>query len=567
MKTVDLIQGTPEWHAHRRQHWNASDAPAMLGVSPYKSRMDLLREYATGISPEVDPVTQKRFDDGHQFEALARTEAERIVCEELFPCIGVSGRYSASFDGLTVLGDTAWEHKTLNARLIRAFTAIKLAGYTKSAVHEHLPEDHRAQMEHQLLVSGAERVLFTASQWDDDGDLVDHRACWYESDPEMRERIQQGWAQFERDLEAFQPEHEAPKPIGKTPESLPYLHIEARGMVTASNLGEFKEHALAVLGAINRELTTDEDFADAEATVKWCKGVEDRLESAKAGVLGQMADVDAVCRTIDDIAAETRRVRLELDKLVKSEKERRKEALVRDGVESVRAHYAEINAGLQEFAIGIPASLASEIGASIKGLKTLASMRAAIDSAVAAAKVSASSIAGRVAQNGLLLREVVDRHLFADAVTLAHTKSPDDLRNLIAARIADAKRREEERLETERQRIRAEEEARARKAAEDEERARKEAERREAERCQPQLPPKTHHVPDAGKMVGRRLKLGEINAAISPLSVSADGLAQLGIHPVAQDKAAKLYAADDFERIRQALIGVLERADIAKVAA
>lgn len=566
MKTVDLIQGTREWHAHRRQHWNASDAPAMLGSSPYKSRTDLLREYATGISPEVDPVTQKRFDDGHCFEALARAEAERIVGEELFPCIGVSGRYSASFDGLTMLGETAWEHKSLNARLIRAFAAIRLAGDTQKAVLEHLPEDYRAQMEHQLLVSGADRALFTASQWQDEI-LVDHRYCWYESDPEMRERIQQGWAQFERDLEAFKPEQEAPKPIGKTPESLPYLHIEARGMVTVSNLGEFKDHAMAVLGGIKRELTTDEDFADAESTVKWCKGVEDRLESAKAGVLGQMADVDAVCRTIDDIAAETRRVRLELDKLVKSEKERRKEALVRDGVESVRAHYAEINAGLQEFAIGIPASLAGEIGASIKGLKTLASMKAAIDSAVATAKIAASSTAGRVAQNGLLLREAGNPHLFADAVTLAHTKSPDDLRNLIATRIADAQRREEERLERERQRIRAEEEARARKAAEDEERARKEVERREAERCQPQLPPKTHHVPDAGRMVGRRLKLGEINAAIAPLSVSADGLAQLGILPVAQDKAAKLYAADDFEWIRSALIAVLERADIAKVVA
>ncbi len=48
MKTVDLQQGTREWHAHRAQHFNASDAPAMLGVSPYKSRAQLIRELATG---------------------------------------------------------------------------------------------------------------------------------------------------------------------------------------------------------------------------------------------------------------------------------------------------------------------------------------------------------------------------------------------------------------------------------------------------------------------------------------------------------------------------------------
>jgi putative phage-type endonuclease len=117
MKTVDLIQGSPEWHAHRAQHWNASDAPAMLGVSPYKSRAELLRERATGISQEFDAATQRRFDDGHRFEALARSLAEQIIGDELFPVTGVNGRFSASFDGLTMLEDTAFEHKSLNDEL------------------------------------------------------------------------------------------------------------------------------------------------------------------------------------------------------------------------------------------------------------------------------------------------------------------------------------------------------------------------------------------------------------------------------------------------------------------
>ena len=43
MKTLDLVQGSPEWHAHRAAHHNASDAPAMLGVSQYNSRTQLLR--------------------------------------------------------------------------------------------------------------------------------------------------------------------------------------------------------------------------------------------------------------------------------------------------------------------------------------------------------------------------------------------------------------------------------------------------------------------------------------------------------------------------------------------
>ena len=42
MQIVQLTQGSPEWHAHRAKHFNASDAAAMLGISPYMSRDELL---------------------------------------------------------------------------------------------------------------------------------------------------------------------------------------------------------------------------------------------------------------------------------------------------------------------------------------------------------------------------------------------------------------------------------------------------------------------------------------------------------------------------------------------
>src|SRR5690606_3889090 len=112
-----------------------------------------------------------------------------------------------------------------------------------------------------------------------------------------------------------------PEPIGRTPENLPALRIEVTGMVTASNLAEFKTHALAVLGGINTDLRNDQDFADAERTVKWCKEVEDRLEAAKQHALSQTSSIDELFRTIDTIAAETRAKRLELDKLVKARKD------------------------------------------------------------------------------------------------------------------------------------------------------------------------------------------------------------------------------------------------------
>lgn len=561
MKAVNLIQGGMEWHAHRSQHWNASDAPAMLGVSPYKSRAELLRERATGISQEFDAATQRRFDDGHRFEALARSLAERIIGDELFPVTGVEGRYSASFDGITMLEDTAFEHKTLNDEL-RA--AIKPDNSINA-----LPEHYRVQMEHQCMVSGAGRVLFMASKWTDDGELIEERHCWYWPDAELRARIVAGWEQFERDLADYKPEAVATKPAGRSPETLPALRIEAKGMVTASNMAEFREHAMAVLGQINRDLQTDEDFANAESTVKWCGGVEERLSAAKANVLAQMADVDAVCRTIDDVAAETRRIRLELDKLVKAEKENRKAQIVQAGVDAVRAHYASISVTLGAYStcLALPASLPSEIGSSIKGLKTLASIREKVDTAVANAKIAASQKADAIRVNAAILDEHKDHaFLFTDCARIVVDKSPDDLRNLITARIAEHKAREEAKLEAERQRIRAEEQAKAERAAREElvrleqQRAAEDARiAAEAKTHEKPLPPVSMTVvqPQASAppvaTSNRTIKLGDVNAALAPLSITAEGLASIGFPSCGQDRAAKLYRADDLPKILRTL--------------
>ena len=62
MEVVNLTQGTPAWHAHRAAHFNASDAPAMMGCSSYTSRSELIKRLATGIVPEVDAATQRRLE-------------------------------------------------------------------------------------------------------------------------------------------------------------------------------------------------------------------------------------------------------------------------------------------------------------------------------------------------------------------------------------------------------------------------------------------------------------------------------------------------------------------------
>lgn len=555
MKTVSLIQGSPEWHAHRAKHFNASDAPAMMGCSSYKTRAQLIREVATGITPDIDPATQRRFDDGHRFEELARPLAEKIIGEDLYPCTGVleGTQLSASFDGLTLLNDTAFEHKSLNDDLRACMTDLH-AG-------DRLPLLYRVQMEQQAMVSGAERVLFMASKWDADGNLVEERHCWYVPDPELRARIVAGWEQFEKDVAAYQPEPAAvPVAAGRAPDSLPSLRVEVTGMVTASNLAEFKASALQVLGSINRDLQTDEDFANAEQTVKWCKGVEDRLAATKDAVLSQTADIEAVFRTMDEVSAETRRIRLELDRLVKAEKENRKAEIVQKARNAYSEHEAALRAETKDVWINLPAP---DFAGAIKGKKSLTSMQDAVDTVLANAKITANESAKHIrAALACLSEETAEhKHLFPDFRDFI-AKPIEDIRALVRGRIADHKQREAERLESERERIRQEEahrlERERREAADGGKAGTAHHQQQVSDLQEDHAPVAAISAPPASS--SHRIKLGDINAWIAPLSITADGLAQLGFRHVGTDRAAKLYNAADFPMICGAIARVVAEA-------
>ncbi|KRG47381.1 hypothetical protein ARC20_03370 [Stenotrophomonas panacihumi] len=561
MKIVQLMQGTPEWHAHRAQHLNASDAPAMMGCSPYKNRAQLVREMATGVGEEVDAERQRIFDAGHRYEALARPLAEQIVGEDLFPVTGTEGKYSASFDGLTLLEDVAFEHKSLN-------DALRVA-MVDGCTGADLPLVYRVQMEHQALVSGAGRVLFMASKWAADDTLIEERHCWYTPDAELRARLIAGWEQFEADVAAYEHvEKIQPAPAGRAPDSLPALSVVARGMVEFSNLAEFREKALAVIAAVKTDLRTDDDFATAELTVKAFKAGEEKLEATKDQILGQMSDVDAVMRTIDEISAEMKRARLQLDKLVTAEKEKRRGEIVEAGKQAVIGHYQQINASLGAHALQVPLrEITADLGTAIKGKRSLSSMQDAVDSLAAQHKVVASQAAERVRACVRVLDMEVGTYgtLFPDAVQLCAQKQPEDLRNLITARIAEHQQREREREEAQRERIRKEEADRLEREQRqrDEERAAADVPASSTSVPAPpaapaQASPETAaHAAPAAAAPARRVKLGDINAAIAPLSINAEGLAQLGFLPVGSERSAKLYDAASVPAMCQAMEKVL----------
>lgn len=553
MKTVELIQGTAEWHAHRAQHFNASDAPAMMGCRPYKTRDQLLREFATGAAIEHDAATLQRFADGHRFEDLARPLAEQIMGEELYPCVGVDGKYSASFDGLTLLEDKAFEHKSLNDDLRRAMPL--------DSTDACLPLHYQVQMEHQAMVSGAERVLFMASKWDGD-ELVEERHCWYTPNPELRAKIVAGWAQFDADVMAYDPAPVAePVATGRAPDQMPALRIEVTGMVTASNLAEWKEQAISVFQGISTELVSDQDFADAEKTVKWCGDIEDQLKAAKQHALSQTQSIDLLFKTIDAIAEEARSKRLALEKRVKTRKEERRTEIGNAARLAVQQHVLAINETLGEHAIPVPSTLIADIGEAMKGKRSFASMQDAVDAVATNAKITASQAADRIRANITILAEHPDcATLFADRVQLCASKAPEDLRNLVAARISEHQQAEQVRLHSQREQIRKEEEARAQKAAATVQQPEPVAAAPAAAPvCTAPTAVASDPAPTAAPRGVVKIKLGQIVDLIAPLKIDAEGLRQLGFAPVSTERGSKLYDASQIDAMRGAMIRHLQQ--------
>ena len=563
--THDVKQGTGPWLRLREGFFTASEAPAALGVSKYVTRAQLLRRKFTGVADEPDAATLGKFKAGHDAEALARPLAEGIAEGDLYPVtmsVQVAGLpLLASLDGLTLDGEIAWETKLWNE---------ELAAHVRAGT---LPEHYTVQMDQELLVSGAKRCLFTCT----DGTPERLVSCWYETSDERIEALLSGWLQFKADLAAYvMPEAAPPAAVGKAPETLPALRIEVTGAVTASNLGEFRETALAAIRSVNRTLKTDQDFADAERAVKWCAEVESRLKAAKDHALSQTASIDALFKALDDIGAEARTVRLDLDKLVARRKTEVKEEAVAAARRALEQHVAAINAEIAPMRLPpVPA----DFGGAIKGLRSVASMDDKLQALLASAKVACDALARGIRANVVAFKEQASgfEFLFVDLGQIVH-KAPEDFAATLQARIAAHKEAE---VQRERMRValrQAEEERQAmlaRKRAEDEAAAAaaqvvSTVEKAAAVVAPPpfvpgtpvrnSVAPETVSPPAAPRAdEPATLRLGTICDRLGFALTSAFVETALHVKPARVEGAAKLYRPSDFERICTALQQHIDR--------
>lgn len=145
-----MKQGSPEWHEWRSNGIGSSDAPAIMGVCPYRSREDVLADKLGTAAPVKENPAMRL---GTKWEPAARA-------------------YFALNHGLLDIEPCEIEHKKhsfLRASLDFAhkpeflFGEIKYMGEKKfeEVLRKQVtPENHWVQIQHQFMVTGFSTCVY-----------------------------------------------------------------------------------------------------------------------------------------------------------------------------------------------------------------------------------------------------------------------------------------------------------------------------------------------------------------------------------------------------------------------
>lgn len=486
----ELVQGTPEWLAFRLEHDGASEAAVMLGISNLATRTELLDAKSTGIAKEFsDWVQANILDYGHEVEALARPIVAQQFGLRLFPLICSRGRLSASCDGLTMDGTIGWEHKQWNATLAAA------------VAHKELPDTHMPQVQQALLVTGAEKWIFTVS----DGTLENMVSMEVLPYPAWFERIRAGWAQFNKDRETHVPKVIAEKPKAEVTIDLPALFVHAKGEITEHNMEAFGvalTNKLAEVRAI--QLVTDQDFSNAKEAAKKFRETAKEITLSEAAMLAQTETIGEASRKMKAWVKDLNATALQLEKDVEREDLAKKRVMVCDTAALYAAHIEALESETRPIRLNVPTPVFTE---AIKNKRNYASMQGSLDDMLAQGKIAADAAAKDVREKLVIYSGTAAcgyEFLFRDLQTLI-TKPKEDFELVISTRVKTYIDGENAKREAERARMQQEEEAKARAKVEAEQaeaRAKAEAESKEIARFnQQQIDAKVANEAAAAKIV------------------------------------------------------------------
>lgn len=145
---ANFLPNTKEWEKMRQEMVGASDAPIIMGVSPYETAYQLWQRKLDLVPPKQSTYAMNR---GHELEPVARDQAQqRLGCElsaqvKFHPSIPWM---MATVDGISPDSQTLVE--------------IKCPGAIdqRTALEGHIPEKYIPQLQHQLEVCELEKGFY-----------------------------------------------------------------------------------------------------------------------------------------------------------------------------------------------------------------------------------------------------------------------------------------------------------------------------------------------------------------------------------------------------------------------
>ena len=151
---VNIEQGSDLWLKFRQSKITASQVPILFSESPYQNLYDLLAEKIIGTKPETNTYKLALYEKGFAAERAGRLYAKEHYGIDLNPAVVVSLMHKhlmASLDGFSDDRKTIFEAKYMGKEKL---------SLVKTGI---IPKHHDIQIQAQLLVSGAEKCIYFAT--------------------------------------------------------------------------------------------------------------------------------------------------------------------------------------------------------------------------------------------------------------------------------------------------------------------------------------------------------------------------------------------------------------------
>ena len=153
MKIIDLQQNTPEWLEFRRSHIGASDAPIILGVSPFKTPYQLYLDKVEGIEQHQNQAMKR----GHDLEPEARA-----AFEEMYHAL--YGEEIHVVPMVVQSEDCPWMIASLDGIDLDKQVLVELKSPGQKdhdiALSGQIPEHYIPQLEQQIWLTGYQRMYY-----------------------------------------------------------------------------------------------------------------------------------------------------------------------------------------------------------------------------------------------------------------------------------------------------------------------------------------------------------------------------------------------------------------------